>query len=200
MSEKLTIDLFTAAAPIRTVFEEHVSQGEAHPCPVCLRDMKVLNYRLRAQWVEILIILDLYFQSKPKEQWVLAEDILKPFNITCRNYSILRLWGLIEPRKSDRDAKDKNKWAGYWRITSKGEKFARDGLRLPITVKIYKGENHWNPKEETAGEILARKGSLNFANTVKLYSKTFRPVKKSQGVSVWKKLKEHLTTSTKPTE
>lgn len=108
---------------------ERVDSGER--CPCCTQLAKIYYRHINASMAFGLITM---YRAHGRE-WGHApttSNVAKLGGELAR----LRLWGLLEELKQPREDGGR---AGWWRITELGEKFIRNEVSLPNTLRLYDG-------------------------------------------------------------
>ena len=125
----------------RDYVERYMSDG--CDCPCCDQYCKLYRRELNSGMGYALCLIRRYFLENPTERWCHVEDYLKtldfvPTSVRSRYYSLLRFWGLIEPKTGTKD--DGNPRTGYWRITDRGVRFVEGKINVPRYVLIYNNQ------------------------------------------------------------
>lgn len=138
--------------------EENADRGV--PCPCCRQRVKVYKRRINRGQAEMLIAIareTVRRRIGPDHfPWIHVEhDIIETGKgpARCRDWALLRFWGLIEPMRAS-DAK-KRRNPGDWRITPAGMlavQFPRSELLASI-VHVY---NNTKRKESKGRTSLAK--------------------------------------------
>ena len=116
-------------------------------CPCCGRYAKIWKYSVHSTLAKMLIIL---YRLGGEREFVHVRDFTFS-NTSGRNFSILKLWGLIIPMEND---DPKKRTSGFWKITNKGARFVRGEIAIQA-LQIYDGK-----ALSSIGELLTIKECL----------------------------------------
>ena len=125
-------DLFDKTETVKKNFLDQLNRHEVVMCPCCGRNARIWKLRIHATLALMLIRLykkSLELNGAP-DQWVHIEAF-KPKTRTGNDFSIVKHWGLAEPKSPEVD-QDKNS-SGMWRLTDAG----RLWVSRQATIKKY---------------------------------------------------------------
>jgi hypothetical protein len=127
-------DIVTARVKWRHDIEHGVTR-----CPVCDRAGVIYNIRMNRTMVRGLIWLEAE-QARTGALWIDVPAKGPRWLVRSNQLSSLARWGLVERRAKPEDPKNRTRYSGLWRMTTKGEAF-RDGLiSVPDRVFVYNDE------------------------------------------------------------
>lgn len=123
-------------------------------CPAC--GQRVMLYKRKINSGMALFLIGLYRLDKRQQDSVPGmisreffsnKQIMKEMNINTSSldYSVLRHFGLIEPRVSEDGKKD----SGYWKITHLGFMFVKHGKEHPKYVFLFNNKRQGFSEEKT---------------------------------------------------
>lgn len=108
-------------------------------CPACDQFVKLYPRAITATMARGLIAVYRY-QVATGEPWVCLLRVLTDIRMNTQ-FCLLRNWGLIEPKPGQRD--DGSRRTGWWNVTSKGQGFVLDRLKLPKYAMVYNGNTEY---------------------------------------------------------
>lgn len=115
----------------RTALRKLVEAGA--DCPCCTQFAKVYRRKLNSGMAYALI----KFYRVCGCSWGYKPDVLRGVGAAARDESLLRYWGLIE--EDERLREDGSSRNGWWRVTSRGEKFVFRELSVHSHAHVYNG-------------------------------------------------------------
>ncbi len=136
--------LTTVSMAARPLFEKAFTDEPAN-CPCCQQLVKVYERKITSGMARAIILI--YRHSKNDPSWPLQSPWLHVDRLLVTeraptgvrgDYHKLRFWGLLEQKAERRD--DDSPRNGFWRITTLGAGFVRDGVAVPGRAIIYNGE------------------------------------------------------------
>lgn len=105
--------------------EENANSRTGVPCPCCRQRVKVYQRRVNRGQAEMLVAMakeTVRRRISPEHfPWIHVEhDLIETGKgpARCRDWALLRFWGLIEPMQGDEPEKRRN--PGDWRLTKAG--------------------------------------------------------------------------------
>ena len=107
-------------------------------CPCCTQLVKLYKRKLNSGMARVLIeIYNITQQKRPADGWlhVSKECADRKLAATDMEYSKLKYWGLIEPRKDDPETGART--SGFWRITRAGRHFVENLSTAPKHIYLY---------------------------------------------------------------
>lgn len=120
-------------AMLREKYFEEAATAKGTTCPVCDRYGKQYKRKLNTTMVTALLRLYALTSSNGHREWFEWSEFTESRN----EYEKLQFWGLIEHKPNVDDPSKKD--SGYWKITSRGWKFARGEEKVPTYVIVYDG-------------------------------------------------------------
>lgn len=115
-------------------FRQRLFEGKKTKCPCCGRSAKVYKRKLNSGMARMLIrFYEVHFRM-PGHEYVHVHDLFGGFAQSHRDWPVLRLWGLIQPK--DKRTADDNA-SGFWRLTETGRAFVRGEGSAPKYVFMY---------------------------------------------------------------
>lgn len=100
-------------------------------CPACNQTVKLYKRKLTANMVLPLLMI-----YKNGNGYVHVIELLRDHKLPdSRDWALLRHWGLISEKP--KDTEDGKKSTGYWCITERGKRFARNEIELPESCNMY---------------------------------------------------------------
>ena len=73
-------------------------------------------------------------RTLPQDEWIHVHDLFGGFGQSHRDWPVLRLWGLVEPKK---ERTEEENASGYWKLTPKGRAFVRGEGTAPKHVYMF---------------------------------------------------------------
>ena len=115
-------------------FRQQLFEGKKVKCPCCGRRAKVYKRKINSGMARMLIrFYEVHFRL-PDEEWVHVHDLFGGFGQKHRDWPVLRLWGLVQPKgETDEDGKS----SGFWKLTPLGRAFVRGERDVPKHVYMY---------------------------------------------------------------
>ena len=107
--------------------------GKGSHCPCCDRWGKIYPRQFNSTMARSLIWLA---SSNGKDGWCDVPNVAPKSIVRTNQLPTTRWWGLSE-RQPSGDSSLKN--SGWWRVTDKGNRFARGMITVPKTVFTYNG-------------------------------------------------------------
>lgn len=124
--------LMTTIAEASSLFRARLAEGAPVKCPCCKRIGRIYRRRLNAGMARVLVR---FYQLA--DGWLHVRDIFGGLGQKHRDWPLLRLWGLVEPRtKHTKDEPSR----GFWRLTEKGRAFVEGRASVPKFVFVFDGE------------------------------------------------------------
>lgn len=113
-------------------------------CPCCDQYAKIYRRKINSGMAaSLLAIYRRTDQLSPVEGWLHIPDDFKGGSalgiLQNREYPKLRYWGLLESFEGKNDNADVP-FSGKWRITTKGQAFCLDQIRVPKYVFLFDGK------------------------------------------------------------
>lgn len=121
-------------ADAQAFLKENAKKGAV--CPCCRQKVQLVEREIQSTAARVLIILHHHFQKD--SEWLHVpshlESIARQSGTVQKDSGWARLtyWGLIEEKP-----KDTGKRAGFYRITEKGNQFAKGEIKLPKYAMVY---------------------------------------------------------------
>lgn len=134
---------------LRANFEKGVD------CPCCGQFVKLYKRKLNSGMALFLIGLMRLWKKNPNKQFFSNKEVMNEMNlaVTSLDYSVMRHFGLIEPRISEAGKRD----SGYWRMTPKGFLFVQ-GHKSSKYIFLYRNKRQGVSDEQiTIREALGEK-------------------------------------------
>ncbi len=120
----------------RTTFRSQLEGGAPVRCPCCKRNARIYRRRLNSGMARVLIRM-VQIHRQPSDLWIHIHDIFGGFGQKHRDWPLLKLWGLVEPRTKKTRTENAR---GWWRVTELGRAFVADRTRAPAYVFVFDGE------------------------------------------------------------
>ena len=110
-------------------------------CPCCLQLVKLTNKSITTSMAYVLILLHRHYVEDPN--WLHVPKYLEVLtkigtDIKGCEWQRLQIWGLLEAQPEDKKAG--KKFQGFYRITEKGNQFAKDLIKVPEYAFLYEGQ------------------------------------------------------------
>ena len=116
---------------------EYVKEGSkigVH-CPCCQQFAKIYKRKLNSGMARVLIHLYIEYFKTAKE-WVQVKEFLRQKKYrNNHDWTLLRFWGLLEPKEKEETDPEEMKCNGLWRVTVKGKQFVTD-TRVRVSKRI----------------------------------------------------------------
>lgn len=103
---------------------------EGVDCPCCTQRVQVYKRKLNSGMARSLIAM----YALAHTDWI---HVPTAIGARSREEGKLAYWALVEGPLTPRDDGGR---AGWWRVTSKGELFVRQQLRIPSHARVYDGK------------------------------------------------------------
>ena len=121
----------------RTTLLSQLEGGTPVECPCCKRTARIYRRKLNAGMARVLVRMVEIHARAPMQLWIHIHDIFGGFGQKHRDWPLLKLWGLVEPRT--RKTRTENA-RGFWRVTELGRAFVEGRTRAPAYVFVFDGE------------------------------------------------------------
>lgn len=119
----------------RAYLRERAYEGDSSKCPVCTRLDKRYHRPLNAGMARFVVWL---WGEASDGRWVnVPTTAPKHILAKCRDFTLLRHWGLIEPRVNEDDSRS---GSGDWRATPLLGKWLRGEVEVPSHIWIYQND------------------------------------------------------------
>lgn len=130
----------------RVAFRSQLEGGVPVECPCCGRTGRIYRRRLNAGMARVLVRF-YHLEIESPGRWVHVHEVFGGLGQKHRDWPLLRLWGLLEPRtKHTRDEPSR----GFWRLTELGRDFVQGVCRVPRFVFVFDGERTGASDEVTS--------------------------------------------------
>lgn len=139
-------------ADARSLFRSQLESGASVECPCCERTGRIYRRRLNAGMARVLVRMVEVHARAPAELWIHIHAIFGGFGQKHRDWPLLRLWGLVEPRTKRTGTENAR---GFWRVTELGRAFVAGRTRAPTWVFVFDGE-----KTGSSDEVLTIREAL----------------------------------------
>lgn len=107
---------------------EYVKEGSKKgvSCPCCQQYAKIYKRKINSGMARVLIHLYIeYFETA--QEWVQVKEFLRQKKYrNNHDWTLLRFWGLLEPKEKEETDPKKMKYNGLWRVTVWGKQFVTD--------------------------------------------------------------------------
>lgn len=125
----------------RTAYRSQLEGGASVECPCCERTGRIYRRKLNTGMARVLVrMYEVHHREQAREPgkcWVHIHEVFGGRGQKHRDWPLLRLWGLVEPRTKRTRTENAR---GWWRLTELGRAFVQGHTRAPAHVLVFDGE------------------------------------------------------------